>query len=151
MAGYLSAKSADDTYRTYLRELIIASRCGTPGRQRSLARRYDRHLGAGVWQRLEALDDDAVRAAFRDAVEPIRGRTPQTRLGRLLAVPEGVREAVVAGDVWAEFRDFEPGGLRIDPVCEMYVDPTEARYTTEVDGQTIYFCCPHCLRRFLAG
>jgi Cu+-exporting ATPase len=35
-----------------------------------------------------------------------------------------------------------------DPVCGMSVDPASARASTVYNGQTYYFCCPSCLRRF---
>jgi xanthine dehydrogenase accessory factor len=37
----------------------------------------------------------------------------------------------------------------IDPVCDMEVDVTTARWTTEFEGQTVYFCAPGCKRTFL--
>ena len=30
----------------------------------------------------------------------------------------------------------------VDPVCGMTVDVPGARFTTEHDGGTVYFCCP---------
>jgi xanthine dehydrogenase accessory factor len=32
----------------------------------------------------------------------------------------------------------------IDPICGMTVDIENAKYTSVVDGQTIYFCCLRC-------
>jgi xanthine dehydrogenase accessory factor len=39
----------------------------------------------------------------------------------------------------------------IDPVCGMEVDVATARWTTDVEGQTIRFCAPSCRRTFLAN
>lgn len=36
----------------------------------------------------------------------------------------------------------------IDPVCGMTVDKATAKHTLEIDGETFYFCCPHCKARF---
>lgn len=36
----------------------------------------------------------------------------------------------------------------VDPVCGMTVDIRSAKFTTEHDGQTIYFCCPACKSQF---
>jgi Cu+-exporting ATPase len=36
----------------------------------------------------------------------------------------------------------------IDPVCGMTVDPATAPASTEYQGKTYYFCCPHCLEKF---
>ncbi|HTX38394.1 MAG TPA: XdhC family protein [Bryobacteraceae bacterium] len=35
-----------------------------------------------------------------------------------------------------------------DPVCGMTVAVSGAKHTTEFEGRTIYFCCPHCQRAF---
>jgi xanthine dehydrogenase accessory factor len=36
----------------------------------------------------------------------------------------------------------------IDPVCQMTVDIDTARFKTEYDGKTYYFCAAGCLRTF---
>lgn len=36
----------------------------------------------------------------------------------------------------------------IDPICGMTVDKATAKHTLEIDGETFYFCCPHCKARF---
>ena len=36
----------------------------------------------------------------------------------------------------------------IDPICGMTVDPQAARYTSQFDGRTIYFCCLRCKETF---
>ncbi len=35
-----------------------------------------------------------------------------------------------------------------DPVCEMDVDIATAKWTSEYEGRTVYFCAPGCKRRF---
>ena len=44
----------------------------------------------------------------------------------------------------------EPGeeAEAVDPICGMKVTKAEARHTWEGDGQTFYFCCEGCRRRF---
>ena len=37
-----------------------------------------------------------------------------------------------------------------DPVCGMLVDVATARYTSELEGTTYYFCCPACKKKFEA-
>lgn len=39
----------------------------------------------------------------------------------------------------------------VDPICGMDVGMATARWTTERDGQTYYFCAPGCRRAFLAA
>jgi YHS domain-containing protein len=36
----------------------------------------------------------------------------------------------------------------IDPVCGMTVSVAGARYTSEFEGKTYYFCCPACRKTF---
>jgi xanthine dehydrogenase accessory factor len=36
----------------------------------------------------------------------------------------------------------------IDPICGMKVDPATAKYSSEFNGRTIYFCCLHCKETF---
>ena len=40
--------------------------------------------------------------------------------------------------------------MKTDPICGMQVDETTA-LSAERDGQTHYFCCEHCRKKFLAG
>jgi xanthine dehydrogenase accessory factor len=40
------------------------------------------------------------------------------------------------------------GSTAIDPICGMSVSIATAKHTLEVDGETYYFCCPHCKARF---
>ena len=36
----------------------------------------------------------------------------------------------------------------IDPVCGMTVDTETAKFTTQYQGKTIYFCTPGCKKAF---
>lgn len=36
----------------------------------------------------------------------------------------------------------------VDPVCNMEVEPTETTLQSEHNGQTVYFCSPHCKQTF---
>jgi xanthine dehydrogenase accessory factor len=36
----------------------------------------------------------------------------------------------------------------IDPVCDMEVEMATAKFTSDLDGQTFYFCCPACKGMF---
>jgi len=49
----------------------------------------------------------------------------------------------------AEARDrsaaFQRSGF---PVCGMTVDVAREKHTTQGEGRTIYFCCPHCKQAF---
>lgn len=41
-----------------------------------------------------------------------------------------------------------PRAEATDPICGMTVDVATARYTSERDGETFYFCCAGCLKQF---
>ena len=41
-----------------------------------------------------------------------------------------------------------PPAEAIDPVCGMTVDIATAKFSTEHDGEMIYFCCPACKNQF---
>jgi xanthine dehydrogenase accessory factor len=45
-------------------------------------------------------------------------------------------------------RESQPAATAIDPICGMTVDVENAKYTSVVDGQTIYFCCLRCKETF---
>jgi YHS domain-containing protein len=38
--------------------------------------------------------------------------------------------------------------MAIDPVCEMQVDETTAKWTSDYLGDTYYFCSPGCKHAF---
>lgn len=38
--------------------------------------------------------------------------------------------------------------MAIDPVCMMEVDEATAKFTSEYEGKTYYFCAPGCKRAF---
>lgn len=38
----------------------------------------------------------------------------------------------------------------VDPICEMLVDVATARFTSQYEGKTYYFCCPACKKKFEA-
>lgn len=38
--------------------------------------------------------------------------------------------------------------MEIDPVCNMDVDPETAKWSSEYEGDTYYFCSPGCKRAF---
>jgi YHS domain-containing protein len=49
------------------------------------------------------------------------------------------------GHTTVEVRKMEQA---IDPVCEMTVEIATARFKTEHNGTTYYFCAPGCQRAF---
>jgi xanthine dehydrogenase accessory factor len=48
----------------------------------------------------------------------------------------------------SEPQEIQTVATAIDPICGMTVDIENAKYTSTVDGQTIYFCCLRCKETF---
>src|SRR5437870_6733539 len=88
-----------------------------------------------------------VRAAAADpAADPARAPEPQAST---------VAESPAAPDRSAPGADHEGAPASapidaIDPVCDMLVDIASARFVSEHEGQTYYFCCPACKKKFEA-
>ncbi len=38
--------------------------------------------------------------------------------------------------------------MAVDPVCKMDVDEKKAKYKSEYNGKTYYFCAPGCKKAF---
>jgi len=38
--------------------------------------------------------------------------------------------------------------MAVDPVCKMEVDEKTAKFRTEYQGKTYYFCAPGCKKQF---
>lgn len=38
--------------------------------------------------------------------------------------------------------------MAVDPVCKMKVDEKSAKYKSEIEGKTYYFCAPGCKQAF---
>ena len=108
----------------------------------------------------------ASRRRAASIIERLRQRgMPAERLGRFKA-PAGldlgaVTPAEIAVSILAEIvqhhrsdkSDAEPAPTApateaVDPICGMLVDVATARYRSERDGQTVYFCCLGCKEIF---
>jgi xanthine dehydrogenase accessory factor len=84
-------------------------------------------------------------AAAEPAPDPARAPEPQasTATGSP-AAPDGSAPGVDHEGTPAAPVDA------IDPVCDMLVDVATARFVSEHEGQTYYFCCPACKKKFEA-
>ncbi|HXD98415.1 MAG TPA: XdhC family protein [Candidatus Acidoferrum sp.] len=110
----------------------------------------------------------ASRRRAASVVERLRQRgVPSERLGRFKA-PAGldlgaVTPAEIAVSILAEIiqhhrgdklADATPVGISaepteaVDPICGMTVDIATARYHSQAEGRTTYFCCLHCKETF---
>ncbi|HEY3109871.1 MAG TPA: XdhC family protein [Chloroflexota bacterium] len=109
----------------------------------------ERGLGADRLARLKApagLDigaETGPEVALSILAEIVQRRRARARLAA--APPSEVRAAAVPGPVGPG--NPTPPAAR-DPVCGMDVEVATARWTSEHEGRTIYFCAAGCKRRF---
>jgi xanthine dehydrogenase accessory factor len=68
--------------------------------------------------------------------------------------PEEIAVSIMAEIVQAGKRKPQPLPVQPakqeakDPICGMTVDPARAKYKSERDGTTFYFCCARCKQTF---
>lgn len=108
-------------------------------------------FGQSIW--FKDLNDDRFIPQIYDYIETMlrAGRilAPEGELvehvyARYLPPPEGNAGVFVVG---AE-EDDGAGLERLDPICLMDVDPASARWKSEYNGRTYYFCAPGCKKTF---
>lgn len=78
---------------------------------------------------------EAPRVTAPDSQPASNGQPVQLPVVEAAPAPAETTEPVAAGEA-------------IDPICEMTVDIANARFTSEFEGQTYYFCCPACKKKF---
>lgn len=103
-----------------------------------------------IW--FKDLNDDALIPVMFDYIETMLQANhilpPPAELSdhvyeRYLPPPEGEYVALGSG------AEEDGAGLeRLDPVCLMDVDPTTAKWKSEYNGRTYYFCAPSCKKTF---
>jgi YHS domain-containing protein len=107
-------------------------------------------FGRSIW--LKDLNDDHFIPAIFDYIETM------LRAGRVLPPPSELADHVYdrylppPGDAYTPLgtgaEDDGAGLERLDPVCLMDVDPATARWQSEYNGRTYYFCAPACKKAF---
>ncbi len=132
-------------HEDYARALLMVARHGDRYARRLFVQQHTNVLG-GYSAYLLHLGDCDLEAVFHDAVLSRGGVWPKTLMGLRLALPKRLEAQLE--DPWKAWRALEgyaPGGLEIDPMCLMFVDPSDTPYVARNAGRTVYFCCPHCL------
>jgi xanthine dehydrogenase accessory factor len=97
------------------------------------------------YARSEGIPDERINAVHAPAGLDIHAETPAEIALSILAQITEVRRTTNA------VSEIEPAALStigIDPICGMEVDLSTTRWTVEIDGQTIGFCCPACKREY---
>jgi cobaltochelatase CobN len=107
-------------------------------------------FGRSIW--FKDLNDDRSIPAIFDYIEAM------LRAGHVLPAPPELAGQVYErylpppGDAYMPLgtgaEDDGAGLERLDPVCLMDVDPATARWQTEYNGRTYYFCAPACKKAF---
>ena len=88
-------------------------------------------------------------AAFPPDPAPDPARAPEPRVSTAAASPAAPDRDATGAPASASAQADAPGDA-IDPVCDMLVDIASARFVSEHEGQTYYFCCPACKKKFEA-
>jgi len=109
------------------------------------------HLyGQSIW--FKDLNDDGYISAIFDYIEAMlqAGQVvpPSPELAEHMYaryVPPPASDVIVLGAVDAA---DEAGLERLDPVCLMDVDPETARWQSDYNGRSYYFCAPACKKAF---
>jgi len=94
-------------------------------------------------------DPARVDAIVAPAGYDIGAATPaEIALSVLAAVVKAMRSEAPAMDAGPAEVPAAAPAQAIDPVCGMTVDPATARHRSEYQGNSYYFCCPHCKHAF---
>ena len=78
------------------------------------------------------------------------GPTPEPKVSTTTADAPAAADRNAAGAPAAASAPADAPRDAIDPVCDMLVDIASARFVSEHEGQTYYFCCPACKKKFEA-
>ncbi len=108
-------------------------------------------FGQSIW--FKDLNDDRFIPQIYDYIEamlqvgqalPPEGELVEHVYARYLPAPQDGDSIIIQG---AE-EDDGAGLERLDPVCLMDVDPATARWKSDYNGRTYYFCAPSCKKSF---
>jgi len=144
----LDGRNPKALYEHYLAQLVLIASHGDDRSRRLFVSSHQSTLG-GYTGYLLHLSEEHLRVAFTDALTAQQGSWPETLMGFRLAVP--VHPPHRLDDVWSLWRglaEYQPAGLAVDPVCGMFVDPSDAAYAMREGPRTVYFCCPRCLAAY---
>jgi xanthine dehydrogenase accessory factor len=98
---------------------------------------------------VQALEDDGVSADLLTRLKAPAGLDIGAKTGAeiALSILAEIVERRRASPILREHAEHKPA-TAVDPVCGMLVEIATARWTSEKDGQTYYFCAPGCKRHF---
>jgi len=100
-----------------------------------------KHEEIAVGVLAELVEFNAARKPSLAASPPSQAAEASTSQDLGAAPPSSAAEDVATPDAPVD---------AVDPVCDMLVDVATARFVSEHEGQTYYFCCPACKKKFEA-
>jgi xanthine dehydrogenase accessory factor len=100
--------------------------------------------------REKGVGEDRLKSVHVPAGLNIGAKTPEEIAVSILAQTIQTRRKVESGDEAASFPKLSilEAARAKDPVCGMTVAISTAKYSSDCNGKTIYFCCAHCKASF---
>ncbi|MFP5331611.1 MAG: XdhC family protein [Acidimicrobiia bacterium] len=127
-------------------EPALEAALATPARYVGLVASAKRAAGVVEWLRSRGVSDDAL-ARLRSPAGLDLGSTEHDEIA-VAILAELVALRATGG--FKEVVEVTQPETAVDPVCEMTVDVATARFRTEYEGTTYYFCAAGCQRAFEA-
>jgi xanthine dehydrogenase accessory factor len=127
-------------------EPALEAALATPARYVGLVASAKRASGVAEWLRDRGVSEDAL-SRLRSPAGLDLGSIEHTEIAvAILAELVALR----ASGGFTETVEVHAPQTAVDPVCEMTVDTATARFVTEWEGSTYYFCAAGCQRAFEA-
>ena len=109
-----------------------------------------KHEEIAVGVLAELVQFNAARQPSVAVSPPDPARAPEPQVSTAAADAPAAADRNAAGAPAAASAPADAPRDAIDPVCDMLVDIASARFVSEHEGQTYYFCCPACKKKFEA-
>jgi len=109
-----------------------------------------KHEEIAVGVLAELVQFNAARQPSVAVSPPDPARAPEPQVSTAAADAPAAADRNAAGAPAAASAPTDAPRDAIDPVCDMLVDIASARFVSEHEGQTYYFCCPACKKKFEA-
>jgi xanthine dehydrogenase accessory factor len=127
-------------------EPAVEAALATPARYVGLVASQKRAASVTAWLRETGVTEEALARLRSPAGVDLGPVTHEEIAVAVLAELVALR----AAGGFTETVTIEQPETAIDPVCQMTVDIATARFTTEHEGETYYFCAAGCQRAFEA-
>ena len=105
-----------------------------------------RFVAVADYLRSRGVSDDWIATIHSPAGLDIHAKTPAEIASSILAQIIPIRRS--SHQRLPTAVDVPSSTIVIDPICGMEVDLATAKFTLVVNGETLGFCCPACLRKY---